>query len=206
MTDSLTSDSDQSERISDGENGHVRRKTWPNLDRFEQVVRIGVLMLSPAILGVFGVWIQSTVQSDSINKDYVELAVQILSTADDKVDISLRAWAVDVLGKLSPVPLADAVRLGLGQGGIVIPTQQPTLTLRVGAPTVRRGDLGVIIWATSNVNGCLASGGWSGSREPSGVETVGPLVAATAFALVCTGAGGTVESTTQITVISDGGS
>ncbi|NOY63571.1 MAG: hypothetical protein GXP10_10575, partial [Gammaproteobacteria bacterium] len=55
-------------------------------------------------------------------------------------------------------------------------------------------------WSTQNVDNCVASGQWSGNKNASSTETVGPLTADSSFTLTCTGAGGTINKTVTINV------
>ena len=54
--------------------------------------------------------------------------------------------------------------------------------------------MATLTWTATNATSCTASNGWSGSRETSGTEQVGPISAATTFALACSNNGGTPAS------------
>jgi hypothetical protein len=62
------------------------------------------------------------------------------------------------------------------------------------------GDSSNLSWTTDYATNCTASGGWSGAKSISGgTEVVSPL-APTAYILSCTGPGGTVSASTNITL------
>src|SRR5262245_5327473 len=67
-----------------------------------------------------------------------------------------------------------------------------------GARRVRAGEAtSTLTWSSTNATGCTASGAWSGSKGPSGSQSVAPGSTST-YGIACTGAGGTspVASTT----------
>ncbi len=91
---------------------------------------------------------------------------------------------------------------GSGDGG-TIPT--PTLTFGASPSSVAPGETATLSWSAGDAKTCEASGGWSGTKEISGSETVGPLQQDTEFRLSCSGAGGGVSRQTTVTV-TDGSS
>ena len=76
----------------------------------------------------------------------------------------------------------------------------PTVNLAASPSTVQAGGKTTLTWSSSNATSCTASGGWLGSRATSGSSTTGALNATTIYALACTGAGGTANQTTTVTV------
>lgn len=54
--------------------------------------------------------------------------------------------------------------------------------------------MATLTWTSTNATSCTASNGWTGSRATSGTEEVGPISAATTYALACTNNGGTPVS------------
>lgn len=77
------------------------------------------------------------------------------------------------------------------------------LSLTASPAVVESGGFSTLRWSASNARSCEASGGWSGSRGPTGSEQVGPLASDTEFRLSCSGAGGGVQR--QVTVSVDAG-
>jgi hypothetical protein len=56
-------------------------------------------------------------------------------------------------------------------------------------------------WSSTNATSCTASGGWSGPVGVNGSQGTGPVNATTVYSLTCTGAGGTSNQSTTVTVI-----
>ncbi len=76
----------------------------------------------------------------------------------------------------------------------------PTVTLQATPASVGLGGSATLTWDSTAATGCLASGGWSGSRGSSGSETTGALTASTSHTLTCTGPGGTAARTVTVVV------
>lgn len=82
----------------------------------------------------------------------------------------------------------------------VMAAATPTVTLSASPSNVSAGSTAVLTWSSTDTAGCSASGGWTGTRGPSGTETVGPIQSTTSYQLTCLGAGGNAGATTQVTV------
>jgi len=97
-----------------------------------------------------------------------------------------------------------------GAGGNVAKTAQvtvqtaaaPTLTLAASPTQVTSGGSTSLSWTATNAQSCTASGGWTGTKAVSGTETTSNIIANTSYTLTCTGAGGSVAKTAQVTVAS----
>lgn len=81
----------------------------------------------------------------------------------------------------------------------------PTLTLSASPSSVAAGGSATLTWNAANASGCTASGDWSGTKAASGSETVGPLLSDASFSLTCTGSGGSITRSAQVTVEARGG-
>jgi hypothetical protein len=77
----------------------------------------------------------------------------------------------------------------------------PTLAFAASPMVIDEGATTTLSWSTSNADTCTASGGWSGSRDPSGSETVGPLSAGTTYSLSCSGPDGSVLDMISVGVV-----
>lgn len=90
------------------------------LEKGVLIAQIFSLVAIPIVLAAVGYWVQRTLQNQQIERDYVNLAVSMLkSNVKDDTPPELKAWAVRLLNKNSPVPLdqeevAVLVRRGLG--------------------------------------------------------------------------------------------
>lgn len=76
----------------------------------------------------------------------------------------------------------------------------PTVTLSASPSNVSAGSTAVLTWSSTDTTGCSASGGWSGTKGPSGSETVGPVQSTTDYQLTCLGGGGNAGATARVTV------
>lgn len=95
------------------------KKSW--WDRIEQFAKIVSIVAVPVILGFGGWWIQDAVSRRSVNKDYVQLAISILTKSEKEIDPSLRAWAVKLLNQTSPIKFEKIVAKKLTEGEINLP-------------------------------------------------------------------------------------
>jgi hypothetical protein len=75
----------------------------------------------------------------------------------------------------------------------------PTVSFSAAPATIAAGQPVTLTWSSTNASSCSASDGWSGSRPTSGSQAVVPS-ATTTFILTCTGVGGAVSTSAQVTV------
>ncbi len=76
---------------------------------------------------------------------------------------------------------------------------QPTLTLNANPTSISQGGSSILTWTSTNTTSCTASGGWSGSRNVSGNETVFPAQTTT-YSMNCSGSGGSVSAQATVFV------
>ncbi|HEX6637113.1 MAG TPA: M64 family metallopeptidase, partial [Steroidobacteraceae bacterium] len=76
----------------------------------------------------------------------------------------------------------------------------PRIDLSASPGAVVPGASAMLTWQATDATGCVASGGWQGSRAISGTEATGALSASTIYRLACSGAGGTTEELLQVLV------
>ncbi|MDV9031722.1 hypothetical protein Q7C30_006370 [Pseudomonas sp. RAC1] len=76
------------------------------LDRLLQMAQILSLLAIPVLVAVYGYLFQSEAKEKEINRDFVQMAVSILSTPSPKSgdEAPLRDWASRMLAHASPVP------------------------------------------------------------------------------------------------------
>lgn len=100
----------------------TKRETWrvedsTRLLQFaESISKILATIAIPVVLAVGGWYIQDSVSRQSVNKDYVALAVSILQKHD--ADPNLRSWAVRLLNDNSPTKFSDQTFQDLLSGAI----------------------------------------------------------------------------------------
>lgn len=131
-----------SEQTNAGDTWKVRLEKWVLVSQIFSLVAI------PVVLAVVGYWVQRTLQDQQIERDYVNLAVSMLKTKEpDDTPHELKAWAVRLLNRNSPVPLTS---------------EEESILVRRGLGTVMMEDLkpGDIIFFHSNRN--LRSGRFGG--------------------------------------------
>ena len=80
----------------------------------------------------------------------------------------------------------------------------PTATLTASPAAVNAQQATQLQWSSTDATVCTASGGWSGSRSLSGIETSPILTADSTFTLNCTGPGGSVSRSVSVTVTASG--
>ena len=77
----------------------------------------------------------------------------------------------------------------------------PTVSLAANPTSVAGGGSSTLTWSSTNTTACTASGGWSGTRAPSGGnEPTGALTASANYSLICTGSGGSASASATVTV------
>jgi hypothetical protein len=95
------------------------------LDVAESVAKITSLVLIPIViplsLAIYSSRIQEATQRESINRDYVQLAVGILREKNTDVSPGLRNWAVDLLAERSPTKFGSEVVAELKSGTVNLP-------------------------------------------------------------------------------------
>src|ERR1700694_5117540 len=88
----------------------VRRS---RLDTLEQIAKIisfmAVPIVIPIALAVYSARVQEGAQKETINRDYVQLAVSILKEKKEDMSPELRNWATDLLTEHSPTKFAPNV-------------------------------------------------------------------------------------------------
>src|SRR5258707_4684754 len=104
----------------------------PWLEIVERVGKIASLVAIPIViplaLASYSAKVQEGAQKESINRDYVQLAVSILKEKKDDVNPSLRDWATDLLTEHSPTKFEPNLIQGLKSGALSFPGPVATVT------------------------------------------------------------------------------
>lgn len=79
-------------------------------------------------------------------------------------------------------------------------TTAPTVTLTARLATIDDGSTTQLTWSSTGANTCEAAGGWSGTKPLQGSAQSQTLNSTTVFTLTCTGAGGTISQSVEVTV------
>ena len=120
--------------------------------------------------------------------------------------ISLRAiatrksrWAVSAV----VMSALAACHSGFGvspNGSSVSVDAKPVITLAPNPSIVMRGSGTTLAWSTTSADACVASGGWSGPKPPSGSVAIDQLTTTTSYQLTCTGSAGSSSQSAQVVV------
>lgn len=106
----------------------MTQETTPSRDswaRAETAAKIGSLVAIPVVLAIVGWLVQDKLAARTVNKDYVQLAVSILSQPKQAaIDPALRSWAVELLNENSPVKFSAEVSGQLRTGVATLPLEQ----------------------------------------------------------------------------------
>ena len=85
-------------------------------------------------------------------------------------------------------------------GGYNSPTT-PTVSLTVAPTTIGLGQSATLTWSSNQGTSCEASGGWSGTRQPSDATEVAPTATgAVIYTLTCSGAGFSGSAARSVTL------
>jgi hypothetical protein len=83
-------------------------------------------------------------------------------------------------------------------------TDEPAPSIALAADPVQVSAEGssTLQWSVTDASSCTASDGWSGSKPPSGSETLGPITKDTTYSVTCTGPGGSAARSIQVAALS----
>jgi hypothetical protein len=109
-------------------------------DRIESWSRIVAAVCIPVVLGYYGSKINQSISQRSLEKDYVTVALEILTKPTERTHPGLRAWAATVFAQYSPVQF-DAATLAELASGDVLP---PEASAVVGEAQVGQAVLGAV--------------------------------------------------------------
>lgn len=89
----------------------------------EAIAKILSLIAIPIVLAIVGWLVQSSLSDRSASQEYVKLSVSILKEPKDKVELSLRSWAADLLNANAPTKLSPQALQALKEGTATLPAQ-----------------------------------------------------------------------------------
>jgi hypothetical protein len=84
---------------------------------------------------------------------------------------------------------------------VTVAAPVPTLSFSASPGSVNTGGSTTLSWAGTDVTSCTASGDWSGNKVTAGSETINAIAADSQFILTCSGTGGSVNRTVNVTVL-----
>ena len=89
------------------------------LERYKAYATIFSAIAIPIVLTVAGYFIQRQLADESLKKDYVGIAVSILTASPKNQEQDLRLWAIEVLDSNSPIPFSKKAKVGLLSSGAI---------------------------------------------------------------------------------------
>ena len=116
--------------LSDSEVAKILQQMAHAADIVERVGKLASIVAIPIViplaLASYSAKVQQTSPKETINRDYVQLAVSILTQKKDDATVPLRDWAVDLLAEHSPTKFKPEVVAALKSGTISLP-ETPSL-------------------------------------------------------------------------------
>jgi hypothetical protein len=88
------------------------------LGKIQIVSSIASAIAIPLVIALVGWTVQANIAEQGLQKDYVSMAVGILTDQNNAEDDKLRKWAVSVLDKTAPVPFTPELREKLQSGEV----------------------------------------------------------------------------------------
>ena len=84
---------------------------------------------------------------------------------------------------------------------VTVAAPAPTLSFSASPDSVAQNDSTTLSWSSTDATSCVASGDWSGNKGTSGSESTGSLTIDGQYILTCSGAGGSVNESVNVTVV-----
>ena len=84
---------------------------------------------------------------------------------------------------------------------ITVSAPAPTLSFSASPASVTQNGSTTLNWNSTDATGCVASGDWSGTKGASSSESTGTLTIDSQYTLTCSGAGGSVNESVNVTVV-----
>jgi hypothetical protein len=98
-------------------------KTVDRWDQLERIAKVMSLIAVPVVLAIVGWFVQNSLSDRNVGQEYVKLALSILKEPKEKIEPSLRDWAVDLLNQNSPTRFSAQVVQALKEGQATLPAQ-----------------------------------------------------------------------------------
>lgn len=95
----------------------VEQSQSTKLDIIEKIAKTVSFIAIPIVIAIIGWLFQDRLKEKDVSKEYVEMAISILTKADQsEVDPDIRAWAVELLNHNSPTKFSPEVTRRLKTG------------------------------------------------------------------------------------------
>jgi hypothetical protein len=88
-------------------------------------------------------------------------------------------------------------------GGFLLQAEVPPPTGNISSNVVAiaSGASVALTWQSTNATTATASGSWTGTKQPNGTETVGPITSNSTYSITFSGPGGTATANTSVAVV-----
>jgi hypothetical protein len=90
------------------------------LSTIQKWASIASAIAIPLVIALVGWWVQTSISTEGVRRDYVQMAVGVLGDPTKQKE-GLREWALRVLEKNSPVPFGATLRTELLKGASSLP-------------------------------------------------------------------------------------
>jgi hypothetical protein len=97
----------------------VKEDGLRSIEAWTKIVTAAAAVAVPVAVALVGWWIQTAVQRQTVDRDYVQIAISILR--DKEVPSDLKEWATALLSSRSPVPFGTQVQKKLNSGELIFP-------------------------------------------------------------------------------------
>lgn len=144
-----------------------------SLDEWGKLAGIVSSLATPVVICVAGYLAQRAIQGQAIRKDYVQIAMSILTASPKEIAPELRRWAVHIIDRLSPCKLDPKVQAGLEESRMRMPPLRPDLAVKVES-------VAAVLPANANQT-VIVTVGNDGVGQAKGVRLVAPLPGGVAF-------------------------
>jgi tetratricopeptide (TPR) repeat protein len=98
------------------------------MEKIERLSKVLSAIAIPVIVAWFGWTIQESISDKNLSRDYVKIAIDILTSETD-IDNSLRVWAVDLLNDNTTTKMDVEVIKKLKSGEIRLPSSEQAYSL-----------------------------------------------------------------------------
>jgi len=90
-------------------------------DKVEKISKIISFVGIPLVIALLGMSFNKQQLKETVNKDFVNIAIRILSDPNVRSDRKLRKWATEMVNLTAPIPLPKDVTNKLNKGELFLP-------------------------------------------------------------------------------------
>jgi hypothetical protein len=127
-----------------------RSNPWETAERISRIVSAVAI---PIVLAVVGFVVQRRLQNQTVQREYVSLAVSILQETDEKkAPAELKQWAATLLDQNAPVKLPPRLLTNLQSGNTTLPISGGLVSgsIIISPDNIHRGESTRLSWNSFN--------------------------------------------------------